>query len=184
MGMRQEGTVLVEAPAKERLQTRMAALRPRHLPPPAISIFAAALIVAAFFLPWMNGEGPFQLRAFSGFDFARLIRNFEVAVDTAPAGAQVRGTAVALYLVPAFAVNAAVLHLIAPVVAARERLIGWALLVSGAYALAMLALLLFMSLVPLTAFERTVGPPSSGFALSVVGGLLLTGIGWWELRRD
>ncbi|MEX1253288.1 MAG: hypothetical protein WEE64_02995 [Dehalococcoidia bacterium] len=168
-------------PAKERPQVGLA-LSPRIAP--LLTIVAAALAVAGFFLPWMNGAGPFDLRSFSGFDFARLVRNFEITADSASSSAQVRGTAVALYLVPALALNAAVLHAAAPLLGLQRRLVGWALLVSGAYALAILGLLLLLSLAPLNDFQSSVGLPSWGFALSAASGALLVWLGRRELSQQ
>ena len=165
-------------PANERSQAGLT-LSPRVAP--LLTAVAAALALTGFFLPWMNGAGPFDLRSFSGFDFARLVRNFEITADSASSSAQVRGTAVALYLVPALALNAAVLHVAAPLLGLQGRLVGWALLDSGGYALAVLALLLFLSLAPLNDFASTVGLPSWGFALSVTSGALLMWLGRREL---
>ncbi len=45
-------------------------------------IIAALTVVFAFFLPWMHGSNELDSRTFSGFDFARLIRNFEITAET------------------------------------------------------------------------------------------------------
>jgi hypothetical protein len=167
-------------PAKERSQAGLA------LSPCAASLLtvaAAALALAGFFLPWMEGAGPFDLRSFSGFDFARLVRNFEITAESTSSTAQVRGTAVALYLVPALAVNAAVLRLVSPWLGLDRTLVGRVLLCSGAYALALLALLLLLSLAPLNDFASTVGLPSWGFALSTASGAVLVWLGLRELKR-
>lgn len=147
---------------------------------PAIAVGAAALVLAAFFLPWMTGDGPFSLRTFSGFDFARLVRNFEITSDTTSSSAQVRGVAVALYLLPAVAVNAAMLRLCATLRMLDRRAAAWALIGAAAYILAMQALLLFLSLVPVNDFAPSVGLPRPGFALTAAGAAVLA----WLGRRD
>lgn len=154
-------------------------LRSEHV----VSLAALTLVVGGFFLPWMDGSGPFGLRTFSGFDFARLVRNFEITTDSASGAAQVRVTAVALYLVPAAAVNAAVLHVLSGLAGLRGRIIGWTIAVGGAYVVAILAVVLLLSLVPLNDFKNAVGLPRWGFATSLAGGLLLAWAGRNELRR-
>jgi hypothetical protein len=151
----------------------------------ALSAGAAALICWAFFLPWMNGDGPFDLRSFSGFDFARLVRNFEITTDTQSSLAQVRASAIALYLVPALAVNAAAIHLAAPMLALPARYAGWALMIAAVYAGAMLLLVLTFSLVPLNDLAEALGSPRAGFALTGVGvgALSLAGRREFELER-
>lgn len=147
------------------------------VPAEAVSIAAAALVCAGFFLPWMDGAGPFALRSFSGFDFARLVRNFEITADTASSSAQVRGSAVAIYLVPAAAVNAAVLHALARFAGLSRRAAAAALVIASAYVLAVLGLVLVLSLAPLNGFASAVGLPSWGFALTLAGALALGGEG-------
>jgi hypothetical protein len=95
----------------------------------------------------------------------------------------VRGTAVALYLVPAAAVNAAVLHLLSGVAGLRGRIVGWAIAAGGAYVIAILGVVLLLSLAPLNDFKNAVGLPRWGFAASLAGGLLLVWAGRNELRR-
>jgi len=149
---------------------------------PAVALAAAALVLVAFFLPWMAGDGPFSLRTFSGFDFARLVRNFEITADTASSSAQVRGVAVAVYLLPAVAANAAMLRLCAAFRLLDRRVAGWALIGAAAYILAMQALLLFLSLVPVNDFASSVGLPRWGFALSAAGAAALAWLGRRDLR--
>ena len=60
------------------------------------SLSAACLVLVGFFTPWMNGSSVFDLRSFSGFDFARLVRNFEITANSAEASGQIRATAVAI----------------------------------------------------------------------------------------
>jgi hypothetical protein len=139
----------------------------------ALSVSAALMICWGFFLPWMSGDGPFDLRSFSGFDFARLVRNFEITTDTQSSLAQVRASAVALYLVPALAVNAAAVHAIAPILALPGRYAGWALTVAAIYAAAMLALVLVFSVVPLNDLAPAIGWPRVGFALSAAGAAMM-----------
>lgn len=132
----------------------------------------AALVVAGFFAPWMNGDGPLSYRAFSGADFAQLIRNFEITSDTTASMAQIRASAVMLYLVPALAANAAALR----VLRACGGHAAWALWsgrVAASYAIATLVLLLVLSVAPVNEFAPSVGSPSWGFALIVAGALAL-----------
>ena len=71
-----------------------------------LALLGAALIVWGFFLPWLDGTAEFAARDFSGFDLARLVRNFEIAASSEREEGGLRLTAVVLYLVPALAVNA------------------------------------------------------------------------------
>jgi hypothetical protein len=163
------------APHRPRFVAREVALR-------AVSAAAAVVICWAFFLPWMHGDGPFALRSFSGFDFARLVRNFAITTDTQSSLAQVRASAIALYLVPALAVNAAAIHVAAPLLALPRRYAGWALLIAATYGGAMLALVLTLSLVPLNDLAGAVGAPRIGFALTATGVVALSIAGRRELR--
>lgn len=173
---------LVTNTAKRPRSARLAALRLGPIPGRLVSVGAAALVFAGFFLPWMAGAGPFETRAFSGFDFARLVRNFEIIADSLSSTAPIRGTAIAIYLMPALAINGAILHIFAAFAKLPRRLVGWALVLGGAYSLTMLAILLFFSLAPFTPFEATVGLPRWGFVSSLSGGLLLAWLGQQELR--
>lgn len=133
----------------------------------------------AFFLPWMDGAGPFDQRGFSGFDFARLIRNFEITTDTTASLAQVRGTALAIYLAPALAVNAAAIAMAAPVAGFSTRFVRWCLSGAAVYVLALHGLIVVMSAVPLNEFSDAVGWPREGTALAI-GGAVVT---WLVARR-
>jgi hypothetical protein len=144
-----------------------------RLPLVVVSVVAALLVLRGFFLPWMEGAGPFGERSFSGFDFARLVRNFELTADTASSTGQVRGTAIALYLIPAAAINGAVLHVIETLSRSHHRAAAWALIAAGAYALLLLAVLLMMSIVPFNDFAGAVGRPSWGFVATLAGALAL-----------
>ena len=144
---------------------------------------AAGLICWAFFLPWMDGSGPFDLRSFSGFDFARLVRNLEITTDSQSSLSQVRASAIALYLVPALAVNAAALHACEGVLALPRRYAAWALAIAATYALALLLLILAFSLTPLNELASAVGAPRMGFLLTALGAGGLALISRRQLRR-
>jgi hypothetical protein len=139
----------------------------------AASIGAAALVLVAFFLPWMSGEGPFGLRSFTGADFARLIRNFEITVDSTQSGAQVRGAAIAIYLVPALAVNGAAIHTLSAALTLPRALTAWALAAGALFPMVILALLTFLSLVPVNDFAGVVGAPAAGYWLTWAGAIVL-----------
>lgn len=138
-----------------------------------LSVAAAAIICRGFFLPWMHGDGPFDLRSFSGFDFARLVRNFEITTDTQSSLAQVRASAIALYLLPALAVNAAAVHVAAPVLALPGRYAAWALRIAAGYAAALLLLVLTFSIVPVNDLASALSWPRMGFALTAAGAAML-----------
>jgi len=150
-----------------------------------LSLLAATIIVVAFFLPWMEGSGRLDARVFSGFDFARLVRNFEITAGSASAEGQIRATAVAIYLVPALAVNGALLHVAAAFSQQLRTMSGLALLSAAAYGLLVLLTLLALSVLPLNEFEDVVGLPAHGLGLTVAGALTLAWCGLRELRpRD
>lgn len=137
------------------------------------TIAGAVLITSGFFLPWMAGSGPFGERTFSGADFARLVRMFEITSDSETSLAQLRGTAIAMYLVPALALNAAVMHICAPFTGVGARFLRWCAGSAGGYALGVLLLLLFLSIVPINDFAGVVGLPRAGFALTAAGAAVL-----------
>jgi hypothetical protein len=139
----------------------------------ALTIGACALIALGFFLPWVEGADLMDLRSFSGFDLARLVRNFEINADSEAGLGQLRATALSLYLVPALAINAAVIECMSagtPTLGPAGRL---AALVSGVYVLLVLAVVLFLAQVPVNHFEVVVGTPSWGFAATAIGGAAL-----------
>lgn len=147
------------------------------------SLSAACLVLGGFFSPWMDGSSVFDLRNFSGFDFARLVRNFEVTANSAEASGQLRATAVAIYLIPALAINGALLYLLSSFAGWLRYAAGVALLLAAGYIVAMLFALLFLSVVPVNQFADVVGLPSWGFGLTLAGALLLGLLGQKEMRQ-
>jgi len=131
----------------------------------------------------MDGTNAFDLRTFSGFDFARLVRNFEITADSDPVAGQLRVTAVAIYLMPALAVNAVFLRQLSAFVRSLEHAAGVALLLAAVYILSMLAALFFLSVAHITEFADVVGAPSWGLGLTLSGALLLGWIGQGEVRQ-
>lgn len=150
---------------------------------PLLTLVGAALVFGGFFLPWMDGSGPFALRTFSGFDFARLVRNFEITSESTQATAEVRGAAIVMYLIPAAAVNAAVLNLSTSLTGLPPRIVAWAVVACAAYILVVLSLLLVLSLFPLNDFESAVGLPTWGFGVTLGGALLMGWVGRRKLRQ-
>ncbi len=130
----------------------------------------------------MGGAGVLELRSFSGFDFARLLRNFEITADSPSAAGQVRLTALAFYLAPALAVNGAVLQLAATFWVSLRRWGAAALILSGVYSILLIGVLLILSVVPVNDFADVVGPPRYGLALSAASAMALAGLGLRELR--
>ncbi len=145
------------------------------------SAVAASLVVAGFFLPWMVGASAFDLRTFSGFDFARLVRNFEITADSGSTTGEIRVTAIAIYLVPALAINGAFLHQISVFLRSLNYAASVALLLAAVYILSMQFVLLFLSLVPVSGFAAVVGLPSWGFGLTLSGALLMAWLGRKEV---
>lgn len=131
----------------------------------------------------MHGSDVLAYREFSGFDFARLIRNFEITDSSAPSLSPLQVTAIALYLGPGLAVNAAIMHQIARTGVVPRRVASLAMIFGGIYVLAVLALLLVLSLVSLNQFARVVGAPQYGFLLTLCGALLLLVLGARELKN-
>ena len=146
-------------------------------------VIAALTVMFAFFLPWMHGSNEFDSRTFSGFDFARLIRNFEITADSASGTGQLRATALALYFVPALAVNAVVFAVVGLFNRDWNRLAGLALVLSAGYTFGVLAVLLLLSFLPISGLANVVGWPKYGLALTAGGTLVMGSIGVLELRR-
>ena len=149
----------------------------------AFIIVAAVVVVFAFFLPWMHGSNEFDSRAFSGFDFARLIRNFEITAGSPSTMGQLRATAIALYLVPALAVNAVVFDAVALVNRGWHRAAGLASVLSAGYTFAVLGVLLLLSFLPISGLADVVGWPKYGLALTAGGALVMGSIGVLEIGR-
>jgi hypothetical protein len=124
----------------------------------------AALIVGGFFAPWASGAAEFASRDFSGFDLARLIRNFEIASPDEDSG-RLRLAAVVMYLSPALAANAGVMAW-APV---GRRLAGGAALAAALYAAVVTGGIVLLSAADWTELGRVLGGPLSGFWLTATG---------------
>jgi hypothetical protein len=155
--------------------------------PPALArltaVLAAGVIVVAFFLPWMDGEGEFRYRAFSGFDFARLIRNFEITAASPSDVGQVRAPAIALYLVPALAVNAAVFCGLVLANGRWTSAAGLASVTTAIYTITVLGALLAFSALPVTDLADVIGPPVYGLAMTGIAALTMGVIGVLDLWR-
>jgi hypothetical protein len=139
---------------------------------PALALLSAALVVSGFFLPWLDGTAEFAARDFSGFDLARLVRNFEIAASSEREEGGLRVTAVVLYLVPALAVNGAAFAVIPPL----RRWATPALGIAAAYALFVLVATGVLAAVSWTELEGVMGGALVGFYVSLAGaGLLAIG---------
>jgi hypothetical protein len=149
----------------------------------AMAIGACGLIVLGFFLPWLEGAGIMDLRSFSGFDLARLARNFEIAADSEAGAGRIRATALALYLVPALAINAAIFE--ASTFRLRETLpmARLACLTAGVYAVVVLAAVLLLSQAPFNGFELVAGTPAWGFVVTAAGAVLSIVLGVQSASR-
>lgn len=147
------------------------------------NVIPAALVVIGFFSPWMDGTDAFDLRTFSGFEFARLVRNFEITADSASATGQIRVTALAIYLVPALAINGTLMLQLSAFAGALHRAASVALLLAAIYILSMLSALSVLSVIPSNQFADVVGLPSWGFGLTLSGALLLGWLGRIEMRK-
>jgi len=145
----------------------------------------AAFVVIGFFLPWLEGTAEFAARDFSGFDFARLIRNFEVTAGSGSESGQIRATALLLYLLPALAINSLAFNLPVRPLALSPRVLSVAMVAAGGYGLVLLSALLFLSVVHVNEFAGVIGAPRYGFLISALGCAVLLGVGlaWLPYRR-
>jgi hypothetical protein len=143
----------------------------------AVPTIAALVVIGAFFLPWMGGGQELRFHSFSGFDFARLIRNFEITAGSQSESGQIRATALLIYLMPALAANAAIRNLIESPGRIPARAVAAARVTAGVYGLAVLGALLFLSVVQVNDFADVVGNPRYGFAVSAGGCAVLLGLG-------
>ena len=130
----------------------------------------------------MEGSGQLDARSFSGFDFARLVRNFEITAESLSAEGQIRATAIAIYLVPALALNAAILLPVGAVRPDLKAVGSLAAIAAAGYSVVVLFTLLAFSLLPLNEFEEVVGLPAYGFLLTALAALTLGWNGLSELR--
>jgi hypothetical protein len=137
----------------------------------------AALVLGGFFLDWFAGSAEFASRDFSGADLARLIRNFEVVASSSVESGQLRISAVVLYLVPALAINGAVLAQFAGARWARAV----ALCAAAAYGFAVLLAAALLAAVSWTDLQGVLGEPMPGFFVSLLGVALLAAAGWHVL---
>jgi len=133
-----------------------------------LAMGGAALLLAGFFEPWFGGAAEFAARDFSGFDLARLVRNFEIASSPEDAGRLRIATAV-LYLVPALGINAGVFVWFPVSGRAVALVVGG----SALYAALVLLGVAFLSAASVTDLADVLGGPQRGFWLSATGAGLL-----------
>lgn len=134
--------------------------------PRVLAAAGAALVAVGFFLPWVEGAAEFGARDFSGFDLARLVRNFEIVASSSAEAGRDRLTAVVLYAMPALAVNGAVLGFVPAV---RREAAAIAMGCAAAYAFAILSVVAALSVMSLAELERVLGSPMIGFFVSLTG---------------
>lgn len=151
----------------------------RELAARLLAVAGAALLVVGFFLPWMEGTTEFSARDFSGFDLARLVRNFEIATEED--SGKLRLTAVVLYAVPALAVNAAVFTLV-------PQLRSWQVVAAGvaaAYGLVVVGGVGLLATVSGTELRGVLGEAMVGWWVSVAGAgmMAVSGVMLAWLRR-
>jgi hypothetical protein len=147
----------------------------------AAVVVVALMIVAAFFLPWMGGAEELRFHSFSGFDFARLIRNFEITGGSESETGRIRATALLIYLMPALAANAAALTLVESQAGIPGRVAGGATALAGGYGMVVLGALLFLSMAAVNDFADVVGAPRYGFVVSALGSAALLVFGLSKL---
>ena len=131
-----------------------------------LTLAGAVLIVAGFFLPWLQGDGVFAMRTFSGFDFATVAHN----VVRGMAVSSTQSLAPALfYFAPAAAIGVASYATLAPG-SGPGRL---AALTVGCYTLCLVIAALVLALTPISQATRLLGPPSWGLMVTALGALTL-----------
>jgi hypothetical protein len=121
----------------------------------------------------MHGSNEFAYRTFSGFEFARLVRNFEIAAGSPSAMGQVKATAIALYLVPSLAVNALAFNGLALVNRGWTGATRLASAVCAGYTVVVLGGLLVVSALPISGLAAVIGWPSYGFAATAIASLVM-----------
>lgn len=149
--------------------------------PRVLAAAGAALVAVGFFLPWVEGAAEFGARDFSGFDLARLVRNFEIAASSPSEAGRDRLTALVLYAMPALAINGAALALL-PVI--RREAAAIALCIAAAYALIILSSVAALSAISRTELEPVLGDPMSGFFVSLAGAAALAVSAVLSFTRD
>lgn len=118
-----------------------------------------------------------RFHSFSGFDFARLIRNFEITAESQSEAGQIQATALLVYLMPALVVNSAVLRLVRRAASIPAAAVAGASVAAGGYGLVVLSSLAFLSVVHVNDFADVVGAPRYGFLISALGCAVLLAVG-------
>jgi len=118
-----------------------------------------------------------RFHSFSGFDFARLIRNFEITAESQSEAGQIQATALLVYLMPALVVNSAVLRLVRRAAGIPAAAVAVASVAAGGYGLVVLSSLVFLSVVHVNDFAMVVGAPRYGFLISALGCAVLLAVG-------
>ena len=131
----------------------------------------------------MDGSGQLDSRTFSGFDFARLIRNFEITASSASETGQLRASAIAIYLVPALALNGGLLRAATACWPAVRAIGGAALVGAALYSVAVMVVIFLLSVLPINEFADVVGAPAYGSGVAAAGTLLMGWLGVEDLRH-
>ena len=132
----------------------------------------------------MEGAGELRLHTFSGFDFAKLVRNFEITAGSTSETGQIRATAALIYLAPALVINAAVLNLLEVPAGISKRVAAASAVAAGGYGLLVLVATFFLSVVHVNDFADVVGTPRYGFLISAMGSGLILCLGLAGVRRS
>lgn len=108
------------------------------------------------------------------------MRNFEIAASSPSETGRDRLTAIALYAMPALAVNGALLALMPAI---HRRAAAIALATAAIYTLAILTMVAVLSAVAWTDLQGVLGPPMPGFVVSLAGSALLCASAALTLHR-
>jgi hypothetical protein len=144
------------------------------------ALAAAVLIILGFFLPWTRGVGPFSMRSFSGFELARLARD----ASGGDSLLSLQTTAIALYLVPAIAINALLLSATNGLLRLSPRQRSVASLGAGAYGCLVTAVALFLMLVPTAGVDEVLHRPEIGLGFEAAGSLGFIYLGAKRLAKN
>jgi hypothetical protein len=144
-----------------------------------MAVAGATMVVLGFFLPWLDGTAEFAARDFSGFDLARLVRNFEIVAS--PPRRQARQADRSCPLRYASAGHHGVVLALVPTV--RRKAAAIALGSGAVYALVILTTVAALSAISWTDLEGVLGAPMSGFFVSVAGGVALAASALLTLAR-
>jgi uncharacterized membrane protein (UPF0136 family) len=134
------------------------------------AIAGCVMVSVGFFLPWLTGEGVFELRSFSGMELATLLHERGLGLDDS---VLVSAGPLLLYLSPASAAAALAGIVSGRVLGIPAALLRMLVLGSSVYTISCLTAVALLAALPIASVDPYLGRPDWGFGVVAAGPLLI-----------